>query len=133
MGADGRILKINAVAANWVGVNLDDAQDQNLYTLVEEPYARLLRENVRAAIECASHISFEYEWNGRTIESTIIPIADPGSNTSKIGLFGRDVTNSRAYALALEEREKFLNNLFLNFGDGISILDRDMRIIRANP
>ncbi len=42
----------------------------------------------------------------------------------------RDLTQARE---ELEERERFLSNVFSSIQDGISILDKDMNILRVNP
>jgi PAS domain S-box-containing protein len=44
----------------------------------------------------------------------------------------RDVTNRRKAEKTLEEKEKFLNDVFDSIQNGISILDKDLNIVRVN-
>jgi PAS domain S-box-containing protein len=49
---------------------------------------------------------------------------------AKHALVERDLSKTRE---ELEERERFLSNVFSSIQDGISILDKDLNIIRVNP
>lgn len=44
----------------------------------------------------------------------------------------RDITDRKQAEEALEENERFLDNVFSSIQDGISVLDKDMNIIRIN-
>jgi PAS domain S-box-containing protein len=45
----------------------------------------------------------------------------------------RDITELKRMEGELRERERFLNGIFESIQDGISVLDKDMTIIRVNP
>ena len=129
----GMILKINEVAAKWFHMNMDDIMETNLYQIIQEDYAAALKEQVSKAIQGGIPGSFEFTTGNRIIENSISPIRETDGKVRKLAVFGRDVTSKKTYALALEERERFLNNIFSSIRDGISILDHEMRIIRVNP
>ena len=129
----GVILKLNEVAAKWFHMNMDDILETNLYQIVPEDYAAALKEQVSKAVRGGTPGSFEFTTGSRIIENSINPIRETDGRVRKLAIFGRDITSKKTYALALEERERFLNNIFSSIRDGISILDSEMRIIRVNP
>ena len=129
----GNILKINEVAARWFKLDMDDILETNLYQVVPEDYAAVLKEHTAEAVRTGIPLSFEFSTGGRIIENSINPMRDTDKQVRRLAIFGRDITSDKTYALALEERERFLNNVFSSIRDGISILDPDMRIIRVNP
>ena len=112
---------------------MDDILETNLFHIVPDNYAVALKERTRKLIEGCIPVSFEVTIDNRIIENSINPIRDTDGKVHKLAVFGRDITTKRAYALALEERERFLNNIFSSIRDGISILDPELRIIRVNP
>jgi PAS domain S-box-containing protein len=129
----GIILKINEVAAKWLHINMDDILETNLFQIIPEDYAAALKEQINKAIQGGIPGSFEFTTGSRIIENSIKPIRETDHKVRKLAIFGRDVTSKKTYARALEERERFLNNIFSSIKDGISILDHEMRIIRVNP
>ena len=129
----GVLLKINEVAAKWFHMNMDDILETNLYQIVPEDYAAALKEEVSKAIHGGTPSSFEFTTGNRIIENSINPIRETDRQVRKLAIFGRDITSKKTYAFALEERERFLNNIFSSIMDGISILDHELRIIRVNP
>jgi PAS domain S-box-containing protein len=129
----GIILKINEVAAKWFHMNMDDIMETNLYQIVPEDYADALKEQVNKVVQGGIPGSFEFMTGSRIIENSINPIRETDGRVRKLAIFGRDITSKKTYALALEERERFLNNIFSSIRDGISILDHELRIIRINP
>ena len=44
-----------------------------------------------------------------------------------------DITDRKQVDRLLQERERFLSNVFSSIQDGISILDRDLKILQVNP
>jgi diguanylate cyclase (GGDEF)-like protein/PAS domain S-box-containing protein len=47
-------------------------------------------------------------------------------------LVGRDITEQKQAGQELQEKERFLSSIFSSIQDGLSILDKDMNIIRVN-
>jgi PAS domain S-box-containing protein len=45
----------------------------------------------------------------------------------------RDITERRLAEKAIEDQERFLSSVFSSLQDGISVLDKEMNIIRVNP
>lgn len=66
-------------------------------------------------------------------ESTLSPIRDSAGTIFAVGVVYRDVTERVQAEEAVREREDFLSSIFTSIQDGISILDKNMDIIRVNP
>jgi diguanylate cyclase (GGDEF)-like protein/PAS domain S-box-containing protein len=47
--------------------------------------------------------------------------------------FKKELKESNNLSVKLQERERFLSSIFSSIQDGISVLDRDMNIVRVNP
>ena len=45
----------------------------------------------------------------------------------------QDIAQRKAMEITLKERERFLENVFSSIQDGLSILDKDLNILRVNP
>jgi len=58
-------------------------------------------------------------------------IRDPIVNGILIN--SRDITDKEITEKILKDNERFLNNVFLSIQDGLSILDKDMNVLRVNP
>jgi len=60
-------------------------------------------------------------------------LRDVAGRVKGIIAIGRDVTESRKAEYALRESERFLSSIFASIQDGISILDKDYKIVAVNP
>ncbi len=65
-------------------------------------------------------------------ELVVTPLIQDEAVVAVLGI-ARDVTERKRAEEVLQERERFLDNIFTSIQDGISVLDRDMNIIRVNP
>ncbi len=59
-------------------------------------------------------------------------LGGPDSESEGLLVVARDITERRDAEEALRERERFLRNVFEAIQDGISILDRDLNVVRTN-
>jgi len=71
----------------------------------------------------------EIEIKDRIFSFTIVPII----GGEYVNLYGLDVTKSKQAAALLVGNERFLSDIFNSIQDGISVLDKDLDIIRVNP
>ncbi|WP_424358464.1 PAS domain-containing sensor histidine kinase [Methanocella sp. MCL-LM] len=72
--------------------------------------------------------------DGRVIclETNGEPILGPGGILTGYRGVNRDVTERKEAEEALRKNEQFLSRIFDSFQDGISILDKDLKIVRVN-
>jgi len=61
------------------------------------------------------------------------PIRTEDGQVIGVAVLAQDITERKQAEEALLERERFLDSIFTSIQDGISVLDRDMNIIRVNP
>jgi PAS domain S-box-containing protein len=66
------------------------------------------------------------------LDSMLVPIRDEKGDIISIWGLSRDITEQKKASDALEEREKFLTDIFSSIQDGIGILDSNLNIIRVN-
>jgi PAS domain S-box-containing protein len=102
--------------------------DDVLPTHVGKDYMEKVRK-VRATGN-ADIIDYWLEIGGRTRWfSAILSRHEDGKSVVAVI---RDITDRKKAENALKERESFLANIFASIQDGISILDKDMKIIQVN-
>ncbi len=68
----------------------------------------------------------------RWISGRTYPVRDESGKVSRITGIAEDITERKNAEERLQDSEKFLNNIFDCFQDGISILDKDLNIVRVN-
>jgi PAS domain S-box/PAS domain S-box/PAS domain S-box len=68
----------------------------------------------------------------RWISCRTYPVRDSHGNVTGIAGIAEDVTERKKAEGQLRDSERFLNDIFECFQDGISILDRDLNILRVN-
>lgn len=135
----GNYTWVNEAAARTLGYSREEILKLNYKDIVESAYVPLTTENLRKKVENGLESTGPYEIpirakDGRRLwlEITSRIIKRDGK---PIGVHGmaRDVTDRRVAQEALSESERFLSSVFACIQDGLSILDKDMRIIRVNP
>jgi diguanylate cyclase (GGDEF)-like protein/PAS domain S-box-containing protein len=67
------------------------------------------------------------------IQWTARAIFDEDDKLAGYQVVGRDVTEQKTSAQALEKQKRFLSSIFSSIQDGICVLDKDMNIVRVNP
>ncbi len=70
--------------------------------------------------------------NIRCISARTYPVRDGSGAVCRITGIAEDITERKNAEGRLRDSEKFLNNIFDCFQDGISILDKDLNIVRVN-
>jgi two-component system, cell cycle sensor histidine kinase and response regulator CckA len=95
--------------------------------------ADLERYTKAGIIDFSQHYRLKTAWGEyRWFEDNTSAILDDGGNVARYQAIVMDVTERKLVEEKLRESERFLSNIFASVQDSISILDRDLNIIRAN-
>jgi PAS domain S-box-containing protein len=110
---NGTVLEMNTTTANRFGKRPEAILGRNIYDFLPQPLAETRKKHQEKAAQTGQVIRFEDEREGRWSESTIYPV--PGDGVSnRFVIYGRDVTQERKAAMALQERERALSTLLSN-------------------
>ncbi len=131
---DGRIVYANRAAARAFGQTQEATTQQRLnelFALVPEHRGVIqecLRNGEPGSFETVVHVG---EADAFPVEVMILPLRTNAA-VYGIAVVGRDVTERERIEEALRKSERFLHDVFEGMQDGLSVLDCDFNIIRAN-
>jgi PAS domain S-box-containing protein len=75
------------------------------------------------------HSAGHYVW----LSTVATRVLDSDGNMVGVITAARDITSRKQIEDSLQKSERFLNSVFSSILDGISILDKDLNIVRVNP
>jgi len=130
---DGNTTYANRACETLTGIPRED--------LIGKPFLQLFEGENRSAAEAAyrrtlngdrleSDLAFA---NGRIFRFANEPLRGPDGAIAGVFGIAWDITEPKQAERQLEESQRFLSNIFSSIQDGISILDRDLVILRVNP
>jgi PAS domain S-box-containing protein len=131
-----RITYANSASLRFLGLTREELFGRPIRNLLPLSNIGLTNVNLFEAIETGIPLSYRNEVSfpkgSLWLDTVLVPLRDPnGSIASLLGI-SRDITDQMKSAEALAEREKFLSDVFASIQDGISVLDKDLAIIRVN-
>lgn len=97
---------------------------------VDETIRSLTKEKPVAWQECRI---IEENRGIRWLQWTARALFDERSRLIGYQFVGRDITEQKQISEIMQEKERFLSSVFSSIQDGISILDKEMNILRVNP
>jgi PAS domain S-box-containing protein len=107
---DGTILLANRAAASRFNTNPLAVNGRSVYTFV----------------------TFEEERGGHVMRHTVQPVTEGAARPRRVAVLAVDITEQRRSEQALRKNERLLRDVFDALPDGISVLDRDLTILRTN-
>ena len=133
----GRIVYVNQKCEEVMGYNKEEfySPDFDFLTLIAPESMGLIKESFAKHLRGEDVRPYDYSLikkNGERIEAI---------NTSKLiqyegelAILGivTDITERKRAEYSLRDNERFLHDIFNGIKDGISILDRDLNVIRVN-
>jgi PAS domain S-box-containing protein len=133
---DGRFISMNAA-----GCRLNELDSTEV--IIGESFTANITENLEAVKDAFNRalkgktVSVQYQSvnrSGRKIwwDSKVTPVRGTESEIISILRVSRDITERKKAEEIILYNERFLSNIFDSIQDGISILDKDMRIVRVN-
>ncbi len=142
-GNDGKIIRINPVAAKLTGWNMDEARGKPLTDIfeivnaqtgakVENPVQKVLEKG--KIVGLANHTKLIAR-NGvqYQIADSAAPIKDQEGRIRGVVMVFRDVTEEYHKNQQIRESKELLKGIFHSIQDGISVLDPDLTIRYVNP
>ena len=117
LGTKGTILDINTIAAERLGVNIDEARGANINILFAPDLYEFRMIKIQEVITHKKSERWEDVRNGRTFDNNLYPILDDNGNVNSIAVFGADITELKLLQLrekesaAEEERKRIARDL----------------------
>ncbi len=96
---------------------------------VQEHAARALAGGTASLEHRIRHRDGSIRW----VRNTPVPHLDAHGDVLSYDALIADITARKEAEAALRENERFLESVFASIQDGISVLDRELRIVRVNP
>ncbi len=134
----GKIIECNSSFQEMLGYSKEELFEKTYEDVTPEKWHSAEAEILGQQVFKRGY-SVVYEKEFRRKDGTIFPIQirtylfrdDPGE---PMGMWAwvRDVTEGKKAETALRESERFLESVFEGIRDGISVLDRDLHIVRVN-
>ncbi len=134
-----RIVYMNSYSEKFIGVSAAHAAGKPLKGLVPAKAYRKWSRYLRQVLKSKKSMYVEAEslhglntgvtWLG----TRLTPVMDSDGRVSAILGISRDISARVEAVRASRENEEFLDNIFTSIRDGISILDKNMNIVRVNP
>ncbi len=135
--SDMRVRYVNKFSAEQLGRVPEDVIGKPLNELIPPKVYAKQESDLRKVFESASPLSSEekFDSSGKEawIRTTLTPLKTSKGVVYAVMGIGSDITTRKEADKALEEKEHFLSSVFSSIKDGISVLDKDLNIIRVNP
>ncbi|MFH1125917.1 MAG: PAS domain S-box protein, partial [Candidatus Altiarchaeota archaeon] len=135
--SEGKIVFTNTAAAKALGAKSPgDLVGKNLWEIVHLDSHVLAKERIRRMmrgerVPIAEEKFVRFDGAVVKVEVSAAPLIYNGKKAIQVVV--RDVTERKRIEESVREGERFLSNVFTSIQDGVSVLDKDMRIIRVNP
>jgi PAS domain S-box-containing protein len=128
---------VNEFGAKALHTNVSDITGKKLDALFSSSVAGRFESAVNKVFETSQPCSVEGMVNfpGREVwlETKLIPVCGKDGQFETLLGISRDITDRKKAQEAVVERERFYSNVFSSILDGISIVGKDLTIVRVNP
>ncbi len=137
IGKDWNVQYVNEFAARQFGHSAEQIIGKKLDRLFPKEIVESHKAHLDKVIRSGKPCSFEDKMKNRNkelwLDTKLIPINGPGGKLTAVMGISRDIGERKKIEQILVEKERFLNNIFTSIQDGISIIDKDLNILRVNP
>jgi PAS domain S-box-containing protein len=131
-----RITYANSASLRFLGLTREELFGRPIKNLLPLSNIGLANVNLFEAIEAGIPLSYRKEVSfpkgSLWLDTVLVPLRDPNGRIASLMGISRDITEQMKSAEALAERERFLSDVFASIQDGISVLDKDLAIVRVN-
>ncbi len=135
--SNGIISFVNESYCRYFGKKKEDLIGKTFMPLIPPDDRKKVEENLRSLSVDNPVMTHEHRVISpggaiRWQQWTNHAIFDSAGNLVELQAVGRDITDRKGAEETLREKERFLHSVFASIQDGISILDKDMNIVRVN-
>jgi PAS domain S-box-containing protein len=130
---EGRFKDVNRRGEELSGYKKEELVGRDFTEILAPESREIAVKNFKRRLRGEEIPPYEVEIISRDWER--IPLEIRASRLEGVGVLGiaRDIRERRRAEEELRERERFLSSVFSSIQDGISILDKDMTVVRVNP
>ncbi|HEX2949126.1 MAG TPA: PAS domain-containing protein [Armatimonadota bacterium] len=136
VNSEGKLTFVNEAYCRVFGKTSDEFLTQTFHPMVHEDdlpqtLAEMEKLNMppyRCAVEQRAKTSHGWRWFAWEDSA----IHDENGNLIEIQAVGRDITQRKEMEESLREKDQFFSSIFESIQDGISILDTEYSIVKAN-
>lgn len=136
---DGKLIKFNDKMSDILGYSRDHLEGLSFQEVTFPPDLEadleLLRQLLSGEIENYS-LEKRYIRRDGSLAWALITVSlrrHPDGSPNHLISVVQDIAQRKAVEGALKARERFLENIFSSIQDGLSILDKDLNIVKVNP
>jgi PAS domain S-box-containing protein len=135
MDFDGRVYAWNKSAEIMFGYKKEEIIGDIMPMLSQEEIKKLL-ETIKKVSSGEKVIGYESEWLGRKgkvyVSATFSPVLSEDNKQIGISAFIRDVTDEKKAKWEKEQERKMLDDVISSVNAGLSLVDKEMRIVWFN-
>jgi PAS domain S-box-containing protein len=132
LDAGGIILDVNESMTTWIGMSREEMIGSCVFDLFAPEEAQARRAVLDRVVQTGEAVEVEDADRGLSLHTTLYPLRDAAGQVSRVGVFIQDITERKQAVEALGRSERFLQGVFESIQDGISVIDRDLNIVRVN-
>jgi PAS domain S-box-containing protein/putative nucleotidyltransferase with HDIG domain len=134
VGSDARFTYVNEATCRSLGYSREELLTMTVHDIDPDFPEEVWPEHWQ---EVRERGSFTIESHHRTKDGHVFPVEIKVSYLEFQGkeydcAFAHNITERKKYEQAIENNERFLSNVFDAIQDGISVLDKDLNILRVN-
>ncbi len=129
---DGKYLAANNIAAERLGVKLEEMLGKVSYQFFPEEVAKNRKLHVDRVFETGKHVTLDDFRGGYWFENHIYPIVDDDGQVRRVVVSSRDVTGRRQMEQALRESEEASRIMMNATPSALGLMDSNGRLLAAN-
>ncbi len=133
---DMRILYANTASLRFLRMTKSELLGRHIRDILPYSDVRLkdvdLFETIDSGIPLSYRNEVRFPQGTLWLDTVLVPLSDESGKIQSIMGISRDITEQKKNDEVLADQEKFLLDVFASIQDGISVLDKDLNIVRVN-